>query len=304
MKNRTRLIVVASWTGIITNLVLAVLKITGGFVAESWAVIGDGIDTTADIATFIITLITIRIASRPPNSKYPYGYDRAETVATKFLAFIIFFAGAQLLFTTSQSLFRGEHHAIPSVLAIYVTVISIVGKLILAVWMHRQGQLADSPMLQASAKNMKADIILSVAVLISILLAVLMHLTYADTIMAILVSLWIMKIAFGIFMETSLELMDGVKDISLYKRVFEAVNQVKGAHNPHRARIRKMANMFVVDIDIEVDADLKVRHAHKIGELVEESIKQNVENIYDIMIHIEPLGNVEKEKYGLTRKDV
>ena len=305
MDRRTKSIIRAAWAGIVGNALLALLKISGGFVGGSWAVVGDGVDTTSDIISFIVILIAARITAKPPSPKYPYGYDRAETIATKLLAFVIFFAGAQLLFMSISSLFNQQVRDIPSNLAMYVTLASITGKLLLTLWMYRQGKSTQSRMLLANAKNMRADILLSLTVLTGLFFAIHRQIALLDPIMTIAVSLWIMYTGFGIFMETSRELMDGVSDTTIYKQVFDAVRSVPGAYNPHRARIRKMANMYLIDLDIEVDGHLNVLEAHAIGEAVEHSIKHNIQNVYDIMVHIEPLGHVEKgEKFGLTRKDV
>jgi cation diffusion facilitator family transporter len=305
LDRRTKSIIRAAWIGIMGNVLLALFKISGGFIAGSWAVIGDGVDTTSDIVSFIVILIAARITARPPSPQYPYGYDRAETIATKLLAFVIFFAGAQLLFISISSFFEDEVRAIPSMLAIYITLGSVIGKLLLTWWMYRQGKNTQSSMLLANAKNMRTDIVLSLTVLSGLFFAIYRQVALIDPIMTIVVSLWIMYTGFGIFMETSRELMDGVSDTTLYKKIFDAVKSVPGAYNPHRARIRKMANMYLIDLDIEVDAHLNVLEAHEIGEAVEQSIKHNIRNVYDIMVHIEPVGHVEKgEKFGLTRRDV
>ena len=93
MKERTLQIKQASWVGIIGNTLLAAVKILVGFISGSLAVIGDGIDTLSDVLTYVITLFTARLISKPPDPKYPYGYKKAETISTKVLSFIIFFAG-------------------------------------------------------------------------------------------------------------------------------------------------------------------------------------------------------------------
>jgi cation diffusion facilitator family transporter len=305
LDRRTKSIIRAAWIGIMGNVLLALFKISGGFIAGSWAVIGDGVDTTSDIVSFIVILIAARITARPPSPQYPYGYDRAETIATKLLAFVIFFAGAQLLFISISSFFEDEVRAIPSVLGIYITLGSVIGKLLLTWWMYRQGKNTQSSMLLANAKNMRTDIVLSLTVLSGLFFAIYRQIALIDPIMTIVVSLWIMYTGFGIFIKTSRELMDGVSDTTLYKKIFDAVKSVPGAYNPHRARIRKMANMYLIDLDIEVDTHLNVLEAHEIGEAVEQSIKHNIRNVYDIMVHIEPIGHVEKgEKFGLTRRDV
>ncbi len=305
LDKRTKSIIRAAWIGIAGNVLLALFKISGGFIAGSWAVIGDGIDTTSDIASFIVILVAARITIRPPSAQYPYGYDRAETIATKLLSFVIFFAGSQLLFISVKSFFEDQARTVPATLAIYVTLVSVAGKLLLTWWMYRQGKKAQSNMLLANAKNMRTDLVLSFTVLVGLLVAIFWQMPLLDPVLTVGVSLWIMFTGFTIFMETSRELMDGVSDTSVYKQIFESVKLVPGAHNPHRARIRKMANMYLIDLDIEVDSHLNVLEAHEIGEAVEQSIKQNIQNVYDIMVHIEPLGHVEKgEKFGLSRRDV
>ena len=60
----------------------------------------------------------------------------------------------------------------------------------------------------------------------------------------------------------------------------------------------------IIDLDVEVRGSLTVAQAHEIAKKIEQTIKENVLNVYDIMVHVEPLGNIEKqERYGLSRND-
>ncbi len=304
-KERSYQIKKASWIGIIGNGVLAVAKIVIGFIASSFAVIGDGIDSSTDIFTYIIILITARIIVKPPDKKFPYGYKKAETSATKILAFIIFFAGAQLLISTSKQLITGDTRELPSLIAIYVTLFSIVGKAILAMWQFKIGKKIDSNMIIANARNMRNDIFISLSVLLGLVFTFTLNMPILDNVTALLVSLWIIKEAVGIYRESNLEMMDGVKDTTIYFKIIKSVDQVNGAYNPHRIRVRNLANMYLITLDIEVDQDIKVREAHDIAKDVENKLKENIENIYDILVHIEPLGNVEQdESYGVSENDI
>jgi cation diffusion facilitator family transporter len=304
-KERSYQIKKASWIGIIGNGVLAVAKIVIGFIASSFAVIGDGIDSSTDIFTYIIILITARIIVKPPDKKFPYGYKKAETSATKILAFIIFFAGAQLLISTSKQLITGDTRELPSLIAIYVTLFSIAGKAILAMWQFKIGKKIDSNMIIANARNMRNDIFISLSVLLGLVFTFTLNMPILDNVTALLVSLWIIKEAVGIYRESNLEMMDGVKDTTIYFKIIKSVDQVNGAYNPHRIRVRNLANMYLITLDIEVDQDIKVREAHDIAKDVENKLKENIENIYDILVHIEPLGNVEQdESYGVSENDI
>ena len=89
---REQKIIRASWWAIIGNALLAFLKLTAGFISGSFAVIADGIDSVSDIASSLVVLLAARIMARPPNMRFPYGYNKADTVATKVLSFLIFFA--------------------------------------------------------------------------------------------------------------------------------------------------------------------------------------------------------------------
>lgn len=115
-----------------------------------------------------------------------------------------------------------------------------------------------------------------------------------------------MKSGIELFMELNVELMDGNTNDILYKQLFEAANSVKGVHNPHRARIRRMANLLDIDLDIEVDSSITICEGHCIAEKVTAAIKEKIENVYDVMIHIEPYGicNCEAEGFGLSEKDI
>ncbi|MCK5029810.1 MAG: cation transporter, partial [Bacteroidales bacterium] len=215
-KYRNRSIKKASWVGIIGNTILAIAKIVIGFISGSLAVIGDGIDTATDILTYVITLVAARIMNKPPNYKFPYGYNRAEAVATKALSFVIFFAGAQLFLSTLLRLIKDEPHQIPTLLAIYITIISILSKAGLAFYQFKVGRKVQSNMLIANAKNMRNDILISASVLVGLVFTHILHLPVLDLITAMAVSVWIMKAGFEIFMETSRELMDGTDNPEIY----------------------------------------------------------------------------------------
>ena len=303
-ENRTRFIKKAAVIAIIGNAVLALIKIVFGLLAGSLAVVGDGIDTTTDIITSLITLFAAIIMARPPDKSHPYGHLRAEAVATKTVSFVIFFVGAQLALSSAQSLIAGSHTRVPSVIAIYVTIASIAGKIFLAYTQFSYGKRHESPMIIANAKNMLNDIFISAGVLIGLFFTLLFERAVIDTILALAVSVWVMKTAIEIFLDTSVEVMEGIHDHSVYDRIFVAVDTVDGASNPHRARIRQISNYYVIDLDIEVDPQISVARGHEIAVEVEERIKQAVQNVYDIMVHIEPQGNLEAdEAYGLAHDD-
>ncbi len=301
---REQKIIQASWWAIVGNALLAFLKLTAGFISGSYVVIADGIDSVSDIASSLVVLLAARIIAKPPNVKFPYGYKKADTVATKVLSFVIFFAGAQLAYSTVRILITGTGIALPGRLAIWVTLISILGKGILSVSLFRTGKKVESTMLIANARNMRNDILLSVSALISLIFTLWLKEPVIDRVIAILISVFIMYEGFRIFMKSNIDLMDGIDNTEVYTRLFESVHAVEGAYHPHRVRARKIGHYYMVNLDIEVDPQLSVKEAHDIARNVEISIRSNLKNIYDVMVHVEPLGNREEEEYGITEKEI
>ena len=160
-------------------------------------------------------------------------------------------------------------------------------------------------MLIANARNMRNDILISLSVLASLVFTVILDEPLIDRIIALLISFFIMYEGFRIFMKSNIDLMDGIDNTEVYDKLFESVRCVKGAHNPHRVRARKIGHYYMINLDIEVDPDLPVKEAHDIAKNVENSIKSKLKNIYDVIVHIEPLGNLEEdEKYGITETEI
>jgi len=301
---KERKIIAASRIAVFANALLSVLKITVGILAGSMAVIADGIDSASDVLTSLITLFTAHIIGRPPNPKYPYGYRKADTMATKILSFIIFFAGAQLAISSMGKLIHPVPRAIPAIIAIYVILISVVTKQLLALYLKKAGKDEESSMLIANAKNMQSDVIISLSVLTGLIFTYILKMPIVDVITAFIVSIWIMVIAVKIYFESGRDLMDGVDDVALYDKVVHACRMENGVTHPHRIRIRKIAHLYLVSLDIELPGNLTLEEGHQISQNVEKRIKNQIPNVYDVLIHMEPEGNTEEEVFGVSEKDL
>ena len=305
---RTEIMRTASFIALGGNLLLCILKLTVGLITGSLAVLGDGIDTTTDVGIAVMAVLVSFVINKPSDSRYPWGRQRAETIASMVLAFIIMFAGIQLFIASINKLiqvYKGALLPMPQRIAIIVTVISIAGKLLLALNQYFLGKKAQSLMILANARNMVNDIVISSSVLIGFIISLLFHAPYFDPLVALIVSCLIIKSVVTLFIELNVELMDGNTNKQLYKQLFSAVATIPEVKNPHRARIRKMANLWDIDLDIEVDGSMPVCEAHSIAEKTSLVIRQALGNVYDIVIHIEPYNSDrEGECYGLSAEDM
>lgn len=299
--SREKILIRTSWISTIGNLILSVAKIIVGLLAGSLAVLGDGIDSATDVVISVVMIFTAKIVSKPPTKKYAFGYEKAEGIATKILSLVIFYAGVQMLVSTIGSLFSGEVKELPAPIAIYVTVFSIVGKLLLSLYQYKQGKRINSSLLTANAVNMRNDVIISAGVLVGLGFTFLLNLPILDSVTGLVISLFIIKSSISIFIDSNVELMDGVKDETVYNRIFEAIAKVPEASNPHRVRSRQIGSMYMIALDIEVDGNITVNEAHRIANDVEQSIREYVEDVYDIVVHVEPYNNCqEEERFGIS----
>lgn len=301
--SKDKILVRTSWVSTIGNMVLSIAKIAVGLLSGSLAVVSDGIDSATDVVISIVMIFTARIMSKPPSPQYVYGYEKAESIATKVLSLVIFYAGVQMLISSIQSLFTPEAKELPGIVAIYVTAFSIIGKLGLSFYQFRQGKRINSSLLIANAKNMQNDVIISVGVLAGLFFTFILKMPILDSVTGLIISLFIIKTSIGIFMDSNVDLMDGVKDVSVYNKIFEAVEKVPGAINPHRVRSRQIGNLYMIVLDVEADGNISLNEAHDIAEAVEESIKHTIENVYDIVVHVEPKGTHRSgERFGVDEK--
>ena len=208
----------------------------------------------------------------------------------------------KMLISSIQSIFSDEVKEIPSAIAIYVTIFSIVGKLMLASYQYKQGKKIDSSMLTANAINMRNDVVISAGVLLGLIFTFIFKLPILDSITGLIISLFIIKSSIGIFLDSNVELMDGVKDVNVYNKIFEAVEKVPGASNPHRVRSRMIGNRYIITLDIEVNPQITITQAHEIAGAVEKSIESSIDNVYDILVHVEPAGECQTdEKFGVDK---
>lgn len=300
--SRKDILIRTSWISTIGNAILSVSKIIVGLLAGSLAVVGDGIDSATDVIISIVMIFTARIINRPPSKKYVFGYKKAESIATKILSLVIFYAGMQMFVSSVESIFSNQTKEIPSAIAIYVTLFSIAGKLLLALYQYRQGRKINSSMLTANAVNMRNDVVISCGVLLGLIFTFIFWLPILDSITGLVISIFIIKSSVSIFMDSNVELMDGVKDINVYNQIFKAVEKVAGVGNPHRIRSRMIGNLYMISLDIEVDPQMTITEAHEIADAVERSIKSSIDNVYDILVHVEPAGKCQTdEQFGIDK---
>ncbi|GAB6189174.1 cation diffusion facilitator family transporter [Marinitoga arctica] len=295
----------SSLISIFTNALLAILKILIGFYTKSMAILADGLDTATDILTSFMTLIAGKISNKPPDIEHPYGHERAETIATKVVSLIIIYAGFEVLVNSINRLINKKVIIENALYVIIIAFISVIAKFILYKYRLSVGKNINSNAIIADALNMKNDILTSSSVLIGIVVLYFTGIWWLDSVIAIFVSFMILKTGFEQFMESSNEFMESSPELKeIYNIVINETKKFKCAKNPHKIRARKFGYKIFVDMHIELPPDMTVKEANDISAKLEDNIKNKISDIRDIVIHIEPYGNAEKECFGINSENI
>jgi cation diffusion facilitator family transporter len=303
--NREKIAVRASWVGIVVNGLLAFFKLLISFITGSMAILADAIDTSTDIITSILTLVAAKISNRPADESHPFGHERAETIVTKVVSLVIIYAGFQVLIGAVQSLFNRNFLIERPYLVLWISLISIVAKYGLYKYKYSAGNKTKNSSLVADALNMRNDILTSFSVLIGIIFYLSFDLLWIDSVVAIIVSIFIFKVGVEMFIETSDEFMGSSKELGeIYYNILDAVEKFDEAYNPHKIRVRKAGYVYFVELHIEVDEHMTVKEANNVASEIEKELKEKNPYIKDVIIHVEPLGNKEEEEFGFDKNSI
>ncbi|MBX3617306.1 cation diffusion facilitator family transporter [Nitrosomonas sp.] len=273
--------------GSLLDFVLGVAKILVGWLANSQALIADGIHSFSDLLTDFMVLYAAKYSHQAADETHPYGHGRIETVATVSLGLVLIGIGTGIAYDAVQRLNESDVLLEFSNLAILVAILSIISK----EWIYRYTIAAArrlrSEMLMANAWHSRSDAFSSIVVLIGIAGVMLGH-AYLDAVAAIIVAAMIAKIGLGLVHSSTQELIDAALDPDKVSAIREHIYAINGVRSIHTLRTRKSAGNAFVDVHIQVDPRLSVSEGHQIGDAVRQRLLGQVDEIFDVIIHIDP----------------
>ncbi len=279
--------------GVAVNTSLACLKILAGVFGNSYALIADGIESTADIVSSLVVWGGLRVAGTPANERHPYGYGKAEALAGVVAALGILGAAGIIAVQAIREILTPHHLPHWSTLLILLLVVAV--KETLARWTNRVGEQADSVALQADAWHHRADAVSSLAAFIGISIALIGGPGYepADDWAALVACTVIAYSGLRLLYITSRDILDAAPPKEVEQQVRSAALQVPGVRAVEKCRIRKSGTALFVEIHVEVDGHATVDEGHRIGGTVRSRLKSAGLRIADAFVHIEPYCAVE-----------
>ncbi len=273
--------------GAAIDALLGIFKIIVGYSSFSQALIADGVHSLSDLATDGIVLYASKHAHQEADDDHPYGHGRFETVATVVLGLALILVAIGIGYDAANRLLHNDLLPTPGYLALFVAFISVISKEIIFRYTMAVGNKYNSNLLRANAWHSRSDAISSIIVIVGIV-GSMFGLWYLDSLAAIGVALFIAKIGWDLLSESTQELVDTSLEPERVEAIRKAILDVDGVDTLHVLRTRRMAGEALVDVHIQVNPTLSVSEGHYISEGVRTTIIQQIDEVSDVMVHIDP----------------
>ncbi len=274
---------------IIGNVILSLLKLFAGVVANSAAMVSDAIHSASDVFSSIVVIIGVKLSAKDSDEEHPYGHERMESVAAVVLSIVLAITGLFIGHAAIEKLTSGvyEELKMPGVLAAMAAIISIVCKEAMYWYTRHYAKMFDSGALMADAWHHRSDALSSIGSLIGIVGA-RMGYKWLDPLASLVICIFILKAALDIFMDA----MKKMVDHSCSKEVSDAITECAKKH-PDALGIagiqtREFGNKIYVDLEVFADGNISLKRSNEIAEQIHDSIESEFSKVKHIAVAMKP----------------
>jgi cation diffusion facilitator family transporter len=280
-----------AWVSIVSNVILAAVKVALGLLLNSISLLADAAHTASDVVTSVIVLVGFKTASLPADDEHPYGHGRVETIATMVIAILLVLVGLEFASSSVRRFFTAEVVK-GTYAAALVLAMSGVFKEWLARFSETLGRKIDSSTLVADAWHHRSDAIASVLVAVAIVASIHGY-QKVDAVFGLVVSGLIVYTGWALGKGASSMLIGRRADPSVVDRVNDAVSQVPGVQGVHKVNVHDYgAGQVLVSLHIQVDESLPVRKSHEIAAQVKYLLRDTFG--LDTTVHVEPFAGSDR----------
>jgi len=278
----------AARLSIIVVISLIVLKVIVGAITGSLSIFAQAVDSFLDLFAVSVTFLAIQVAAKPADEKHPFGHGKAENIAAIVQAVLIFLAGGSIIYSAVRRVQTGAALELAEA-GIAVMAVSIVASIFLSRYLLKVSRQEDSMALEANAHNIAADVYSAAAVFVGLLLVRLTGFSIIDPILAGMVALFILKVAFDVLRKS----FGGLVDVKLPEEEENAVREAITEHfgrevvSFHKLRSRKAGSQRYVDLHLVMPKHISIEIAHEMCDHLEKDIRGRLVHT-DITIHVEP----------------
>ena len=284
-KQNRRMIFVSKFA-IAVNIVLALLKIVSGHVFKSVSLISDGLNSLSDLITNVLVIIGLKVGENPEDKEHPFGHGKIESVFSVIIGTFIMITAFNIIKENIVGLFQLKGEVITSSMPVIITVIVIVIKIFQLLFMKNKTKDYRGALINSLLEDYKADIAVSVSVLIGILSSKINPVF--DVLVGVLVAIYIMYSGYNLIKDNAFILLDS-QDEELLESVRKDLSEFDEIENAHDFRMTTSGKSIYLFIDVRMNKSLTIDEAHEITNKISKFIKHKYKNIKRVLIHAEPV---------------
>ena len=275
------------WITLALNLAVSAGKVAVGYLSGSLAMVADGYHSLVDGSNNVIGLIVAAFAFRPPDLAHPYGHRKFENAATGVIGFALLSLAWEVL---TGAVARTAHPALPRIgLLNWIVMAVTIGVNLLVSWYEaREGRRLKSAFLVADATHTRADLYVSLGVVVSFL-AALAGLGWADPVVAVAIAAIIAWQAVQILLSAFNVLTD--RAVIPAEMLEPLAAAVPGVLRVHDVRSRGRRDAVYVDLTVHLDGAMSLNEAHGVADRIEAELERAHPEIVDVVVHLEPEGH-------------
>jgi len=276
-------------TNLLISVVIALilLKLIVSWITRSMSILAQAADSLLDLFAGIITFSAVRIATKPADEDHPYGHGKVEDIAGLAQGLLIFIAGGLIIYSSIIRIIKGSQVKATEA-GIAVMLISIGVSIFLSRYLYAVSKTTDSPVLEANARNIAADVYSALAVLIGLAIVRITNLNMIDSIIAIGMAIYILRIAFITACKPIVGLIDSKLPASEERVIKRCLadhrNSIVGFHS---LRTRHAGSQHYIDLHLVLAGNINIDQAHEICDRIEKEIEKELVEA-NVTIHIEP----------------
>lgn len=291
---RKRRIYRVTFIGFVVNLVLSLLKLAAGILGRSGAMIADAVHSFSDLATDVVVIVFARISAKPRDDGHDYGHGKYETLATILISIALGIVGAGILVNSIGAVrvvLDGGLLPRPGLVALVAAVLSIAAKEILYRYTVREGRAIDSSSVIANAWHHRSDALSSLGTLVGIGCAYFLgdRWRIADPIAALIVAVFIFKVAFDLIRTGLGELLEKSLPEETEREILRIVTLDPAVREPHNLRTRRIGAAIAIEVHVRVDGAMSVACSHALTVGIERRLRERFGEETMIAVHVEPL---------------
>ncbi len=280
-----RLLTLATTASVVTATLLIMGKATAWLMTGSISVLASFVDSLMDVAASLINLVAVRVSLQPPDEEHRFGHGKVEPLAA--LAQAAFIAGSAA-FLVLNAVDRLLHpRPMEDVLVAYIVMgFAVAATVVLLLIQRHVIRLTRSTIVRADSLHYTTDLLTNLGTIAALALA---HLGWPalDPLFGILVAIYICFGAWNIGSDAFHQLIDRELPDEVRERVKELAMAEPLVRGLHDLRTRQSGAMSIIQLHLELDADLSLGDAHAITDRVEHAIRQAYP-LADVIIHQDP----------------